>query len=106
MSPVIKTIDHTATKNILICKLASRLYVELAFLPVVHISEGVALPKEDHSQLFSSPPKPCVKRPSVLQFLTVAPQSLIMHISNKVYVYKQNCCVRQLVFVILATCPQ
>ena len=45
-------------KNILICRLASSLYVRLMFLPVAHISEGVALPKVDHSQLFSSPPKP------------------------------------------------
>ena len=44
MSPVIKTVEHTATKNI-ICRLASRLYVGLKFLPVAHISERVALPK-------------------------------------------------------------
>ena len=80
MSPVIKTIDHTASKTILICRLASRLYhvyhvyVALMFLPVAHISEGV-----DHSQPFSSRSKPCVERPSVLQFPTFAPQSLIMH---------------------------
>ena len=76
MSPVIKTIEHTATKTILICRLASRLYVGLMFLPVAHISEGVALPKVDHSQFFSSPPKPCVKRPSVLQFPTSTRRSL------------------------------
>ena len=70
MSPVIKTIEHTTTKNILICRLTSRLYVGLMFLPVAHRSEGIALPKVDHSQLFSSPPKACVERPSVLQFLT------------------------------------
>ena len=52
------------------------------FVPVAHISEGVALPRVDHSQLFSSPSKPCVERPSVLQFPTVAPQSLIMHMRS------------------------
>ena len=87
MSPVIKTVKHTATKNILMCRLASRLYVGLMFLPVAHICEGVALPKVDPSQRFSSPSKPCVERPSVLEFPTVAPQSLIMHISNEIYVY-------------------
>ena len=56
MSLVIKTIEHS-DKNILICKLASQLYVGL-FLPVAHISQDTALPKVDHSQLFSSPPKP------------------------------------------------
>ena len=66
MSPVIKTIEHIPTKNILICRLASRLYVGLVLLPVAHKSEGVALLKVDHSQLFSSPPKTCVERPSVL----------------------------------------
>ena len=39
-------------KKFLICRLASRLYVGLIFLPVAHISEGVALLKVDHSQLF------------------------------------------------------
>ena len=58
---------------------ASRLYVGVMFLPVTHISQGVALLKVDHSQLFSSPPKTWVERPSVLQFPTIAPQSLIMH---------------------------
>ena len=82
MSPVIKTIEHTVSKDILICTLASRLYVGLMFLPVAHISEGVALSKVDHSQLFSSPSKPCVERPSVLHFPTVAPQFLIMHIRS------------------------
>ena len=76
MSPVIKTIEYTATKNILICRLASPLYVGLMFLPVAHISEGVALPKVDNSQLFSSPPKPCVERPSVLQFPASTRRSL------------------------------
>ena len=52
MSPGIKTIEHTATNNIIICGLASRLYVGLMILTVAHISEGVALPKVDHSQLF------------------------------------------------------
>ena len=42
MSSVIKTIEHTATKNILFCRLESRLYVGLM---LAHISEGVALPK-------------------------------------------------------------
>ena len=45
-------------KNILICRLASRLYVGLMFLQVAHISEGETLPKVDHSQLILSPPKP------------------------------------------------
>ena len=76
MSPVIKTIEHTATKNILICRLASRLYVGIIFLPVAHISEGIALPKVAHSQLFSSPPKPCVERPSALQCPTSTRHSL------------------------------
>ena len=76
MSPVIKTTKHTATKNILICRLASRLYVGLMFLPVAQLSEGVAFPKVTHSQLFSSPPKPCVERPSVLQFPTSTRHSL------------------------------
>ena len=34
-----------------------------------------------------------------------APQSLIMHISNEVYVYKQNGCARQLCVVILRHLP-
>ena len=76
MSPVIKTIEHTATKNILICRLASRLYVGFMFLPVAHISEGVALPKVANSQLFASPPNPCVECPSVLQFPTSTRHSL------------------------------
>ena len=104
MSPVIKTIEHT--KNILICRLESRLYVGFMFAPVAHISEGVALPKVDHSTLFSAPTKPCVESPSVLKFPTVVPQSLIMHISNEVYVYKQTVVFGSCFLLFSATYPQ
>ena len=65
------------------------------FSPLAHVSEGV-----DQSQPFLLPLKPCVEGLSSQQFSTVAPQSLIMHIINEVYVYKQNCCERQLFIVI------
>ena len=69
------------------------------FSPLAHVSEGVDLLKID--QPFLLPLKPCVEGLSSQQFSTVAPQSLIMHIINEVYVYKQNCCERSCLLLLL-----
>ena len=62
------------------------------FLPLTHISKGVALLKINQSQPFLLNLKSSVEGLSSPQFSTVAPQLLIMHISNEAYVYKQHCC--------------